>query len=198
MLVYKLTDSALRTHGSTFQWELNVPREISKEDHTTSLCSPGFFHWYRDPLLAIFHDPIHGKFGPSARLFEAEAEGVILEEGQMKGGSTKLTLLREIPLPQVTLEQRIKYGILCAMEVTTDEAWKLWATKWLSGEDRTVESARKAVEAAGARAGVQAALGVVVRAAQAARAAAWAAAWAAGKPLDLIAIAKKAVEGGTP
>ena len=183
MLVYKLTDSALRTHGSTFQWELNVPREISKEDHTTSLCSPGFFHWYRDPLLAVLHDPIHGEFGPSARLFEAEAEGTILEEGQMKGGSTRLTFLKEIPLPTVTLEQRIRYGILCAMEVETNEPWKLWASKWLSGEDRTVESAWAAV--AWAARAERAAEAAAERAARAAR--------AAGKTLDLIALAKKAV-----
>ena len=188
MLVYKLTDSVLRTHGSTFQWEIGVPREIDPKCYTTSLCTCGFFHWYRDPLLAVLHDPIHGKFGPSARLFESEAEGTILEEGQMKGGSTKLTLLREIPLPVVTKEQRISYDILCAMEVTSDETWRSWASKWLSGEDRTVEYA--------AAVGADTAAYAAAYAAYAA--AAGLAVAAAGKPLDLIAIAKKAVEGDTP
>ena len=136
-------------------------------------------------LCQTFHVPIVDLVDEPGFMVgpQAEAEGTILEEGMMKGGSTKLTLLREIPLPTVTKEQRIRYGILCAMEVETNEPWKLWASKWLSGEDRTVESAWAAV--AWAARAERAAEAAAERAARAAR--------AAGKTLDLIALAKKAV-----
>lgn len=44
--------------------------------------------------------------------------------------------------PRVTRQQRLAYGILCAWMVFRDPTWRIWARRWLSGEDRTVEAAR--------------------------------------------------------
>ncbi len=52
-------------------------------------------------------------------------------------------------LPRVTTEQRVKFAILCAKAVYKDEAFNLWADGWLSGDDRTLESAKLAVAATG-------------------------------------------------
>lgn len=43
--------------------------------------------------------------------------------------------------PATTDEQRVKFAILCAMEVCDDLSWRQWAEKWLSGEDRSQRSA---------------------------------------------------------
>jgi len=148
MLVYKLTDSKMQTCMGC-QWELNEPREILPEKRTPK--EPwGRFHWYEDSLLAVLHDPNHGQYlntydlirncsKPRGKLFEAEAEGDIFKEGSC-GGSTKLTLLKEISLPGVTPEQRIKYAVLCVQEAYPKSEWVPWADKWLSGEDRTESS----------------------------------------------------------
>jgi len=75
-----------------------------------------------------------------------------------------LTTLKEIPVPLVSSTQKIALGILCAKEVYNDGAWSdelvkqlnkyqtngvghpytwnEWADRWLSGENRTKESAK--------------------------------------------------------
>jgi len=85
---------------------------------------------------------VHGNFNPSSlRMFEAEADGTIIRE-PLKGGSTQLTLTKEITdFAYPTTEQFVRFGILTALQVADDVDWKDWANKWLSGEDRTVESA---------------------------------------------------------
>jgi len=185
-----------------FQWELNKTFKTSGDGE---LCGPGFLHSYEHPLLAIMHNPIHGEFDlKKARLFEAVAGGKIKKDGQMKMGSSELTLVKEIKIPKVTLEQRVAYVILCAKEVCKDEGWNLWANNWLSGKDRSEETAKAARWAAwaaedAARAASAAGAARAARAAWAAKAAGWAAraaGWAAKArtKIDLTQIAKKALE----
>ena len=175
MIVYKLTDQNLQTHGG-YQWEPGVARETDGEGN---LCGPGWLHYYHDPLLAVLLNPIHADIeGPI--LWEAEAEGLHRDDRGLKGGCTRLTLLRRIELPQITTEQRVRFGILCAKVICDNPAWNAWADRWLDGSDRSQESAW---------------------AAEAADRAAWAAAWAAEAAeekethLDLIAIASAALKG---
>jgi len=52
-------------------------------------------------------------------------------------------------LPRVTIEQRVKFAILCAKAVYKEEAFNLWADRWLSAEDRILEAAELAVAATG-------------------------------------------------
>jgi len=197
MIVYKITDKNGQSYGKT-QWG---PRTSHETNGSGNLCEPGWLHWYFDPLLAVLLNPIHGGFDPETMiLWEAEAEGEIQNDRGLKGGSTQLTTLKEIPIPKITNEQRIRFGILCAKEVCEDSEWNLWADRWLSDADRTKKTAWVAA----------------VRVAWAASWASWAASWAAsaavraadaavwtaaaaeaavkGLDLDLIAIAKAACE----
>jgi len=185
MKVYKLTDEKMQTYKG-FQWELNKTYTTSGEGE---LCGPGFLHSYEHPLLAVLHNLLHADFDlDTARLFEAEASGTILKDNQLKMGSSQLTLTKEIPIPNITLEQRIKYGILCVREVCSDRDWNIWADKWLSGQDRSRSaaeaaawSAAEAAEAAAraARSTARSAARSAARAAWSAVAAAEAAAWSA-------------------
>ena len=207
MKVYKLTSAAVTTHGG-YQW---APGEWRESPGTGDLCSNGWLHWYSDPLLGVFLDPIHAAFGATARLWEAEAGGKMLDDRGLKGGSTHLRLVREIPLPVVSMEQRVRFGLYCAQARIGDRCpeWSAWADRWLSGEDRSGEAAAAvaAVAAAAAARAARAAARAASAAARASEAAAWAseaaaraAAWtaeeaaAAGPPLDLPAIARRAVE----
>lgn len=171
MIVYKLTDQNLQTHGGC-QWEIGAPRET---DGNGDLCGPGWLHYYHDPLLAVLLNPIHANID-NPILWEAEAEGAHKDDNGLKGGCTKLTLIRQIDLPQITTEQRVRFAILCAKDICADPAWNEWAEGWLSSGDRS--EAERAVWAAWA-------------------AAAAAAAAAAEKEthLDLIAIARQALKG---
>ena len=144
MIVYKLTNKDRTTRNGTL-WEIGV---MNRTDGEGGLCGSGWLHCYEHPLLAVLHDPIHGAFGASARMFRCEAGGQILKDGQMKMGCTELTPIEEIPLPSVTTIQRIAYAIYCAQCVYHDQWWNAWADKWLSGEDRTEEAAAAAARAA--------------------------------------------------
>lgn len=174
MLVYKLTDQKMQTLGG-FQWEAGKIREASGDG---PLCSKGWLHAYESPPLAVLHNPIHANIA-NPRLFSADTlDGEILRDGMMKLGSTRLVLLEEIPLPQISLTQRAAYGILCALEVYREPSFVFWASRWISGEDRSALAAWVARTAA---------------------AAAWAATAAAreanavGDSLDLSKIAEKAM-----
>ena len=102
MIVYKLTDQAMKTYGDT-QWTLKKKKTA---DGKGNLCSAGWLHWYSDPLLAVLHNPAHANFS-APRMFRGRASGKVLPDGGMKSGSTSLTLLEEMPLPSVSTEARV-------------------------------------------------------------------------------------------
>ena len=142
------------------------------------------------------------------KLFIAEAAGQFKDDYGLKGGCTKLRIVEELPVVMPTTEQFIKFSIYCAKAVTADIAWNKWADAWLDGSDRSARSAWAARSVAwaaawdawdaaeAARSAAWAAADAAWAAARAARAAARAAEYAAqtGKAIDLIAIAKKAME----
>ena len=202
----KLTTQENTTHGGCL-WGDGVTHTA---DGNGALCSDHWVHAYTHPLLAVLLNPIHGNFA-NPKLWECEGDVGKSDYG-LKVGCTRLTTLREIALPVVTLEQRIRFGIGCAWAVCTNEHWRTWASMWLDGTDRTwaaAEAAAKAASAADAEA----------KAAKAARAAAWsaeeakaawaadaeakaarAAAWSAEEaaiPLDLVALAEWSVSSET-
>jgi len=146
-ILYKLTDKAARTFGET-QWGEGVT-------HTTdghgNLCGPGWLHAYTDPLLAVLLNPIHGNFADPL-LWECEGKIGKRDHG-LKVGCTSLTTLRQIPMPAVTTEQRVRFGILCAWEVYAEPAWREWADAWLAGTDRAASAANGAERAAESAAG---------------------------------------------
>jgi hypothetical protein len=199
MKVYKLTDKHMRTFGG-FQWELLVPRTT---DGRGGLCGRGYLHWYESAEVAVFMNPIHADFDhQTMRLFEAEAEGDIKLEKCLKGGSTKLTLVREIDAPVITTEHRIEIAIRCAKLVYGDTAWNKWAEGWLSGSDRSASSADAAAIAAAIAAAAKAAAAKAAESASWASyaAASYAASYAAARSaewadLDLAAIIRTAIGG---
>ena len=202
--LYKLTDQNNQTMNCT-QWGKGVTHQTT--GIPSGLCSEGWLHAYEHPLLAVLFNPIHANFR-NPRLWEAEGEGELLRERQLKCGVTKLTTVKEMQLPEVTTEQRVRFAILCCKAVCEDEKWNAWADKWLSGEDRSESSAEaasaaaaEAAEAAWAAAWAEAAEAASWAAARVAAWAAWAAAWASeaaadksDSTLDLIAVAKQACD----
>ena len=200
---YKLTDRNNKTMNHT-QWGPGVTHRTNGEGE---LCGPGWLHCYEHPLLAVLLNPIHSNF-QTPKLWEAAGEGDILKEGQLKLGVTALTTLREIPLPVVTTEQRVRFAILCAKRVCSDPAWSKWADRWLSGEDRSKESAESARSESAAWSAARSAAWSAARSAESAESAAWSAAewsaWSAARSaesaesaasnqtLDLISIAEEA------
>ena len=163
-LCYKLTDQNAQTKNAT-QWGENVTHTAPG---TGQLCSAGWLHAYTDPLLAVLLNPIHADF-KHPRLWEALGDGARKDDHGLKIGFAKLTTIKELPLPGITMTQRIAFRILCALEFEKNPGWRKWAQAWLDGSDRS----RADYAAPGRRHQRRA---------------------AAEKPLDLIAIARKAME----
>lgn len=208
MIKYKLTTQQGTTHND-YQWSLpkgKRPGKWHKTDGRGGLCGPGWLHFYHHPLLAVLLNPIHADIKDPI-LWEVEVDGEQLDDNGLKGGATKMRLVRRIELPTFSTVQCTAFGILCALEVCKEKSFVAWANKWLGGNDRSAEAAWVAEAAA-------------AWAARAARAAAWAAraearaaeaeareaeaeaTWAAARAadaearaavkIDLVAIAKKA------
>lgn len=175
----KLTNAKWETRGPT-RWGPNVTHgPLSGEG---GLCGPGWYHAYTSLELALMLNPIHANIAnPVAWLAEGE---IGISDNGLKVGCRSLTTIRIVEQPTITTEHRVRFGLLCSLKVCDNPSYARWANGWLSGEDRTVESARKAAQAAQAEAWA---------AAEAAEAA-WAAA-SSGKPLDLAALAREAIYG---
>ena len=191
MQVYKLTDQNLQTHNG-YRWQINDWHET---DGVGELCSAGWLHFYYSKELALFLNPIHANIA-NPKLFIAEAAGQFKDDYGLKGGCTKLRIVEELPVVMPTNEQSIKFGIYCAKAVTADIAWNKWADAWLDGSDRSAGSAEAARSAAWDAEAAWDAARAAAWDAEAAWNAAGAAEYAAqtGKAIDLIAIAKKAIE----
>jgi hypothetical protein len=143
MKAYKLTDKNNQTYNGC-QWGENITHET---DGVGELCGSGWIHFYDDPYLAVLFNPIHAKFN-NPILWEIETDGRIKQDKGLKFGATKVTTLKQIPLPEITSEQKVTFGILCAKEVYKEKQWNKWTDNWLSGKDRTTYAAHAANAAA--------------------------------------------------
>ena len=139
---YKLTTQNLTTHNDC-QWTINEWKETSGNG---KLCTDGWLHCYTDPLLAILLNPIHADIH-NPKLFEVEVEGETLSDNGLKEGWNRMRLVKERKVPEITKTQRTAFGILCVLEVYEEETFVEWANNWLSGKDRSRESASAAAVA---------------------------------------------------
>ena len=131
---YKLTDSEMRTYNES-QWELGKWYKKTEED----LCSSDWLHFYNDPLVGLFLNPIHADI-KNPRLFRVEVKGKGIDDNETKCGYSRARLIEELPVPQISLAQRVRFAILCAKKVYKGKEWNKWANNWLSRKDRTEKS----------------------------------------------------------
>ena len=135
MRLYKLTDVNGQTRNK-IQWGEGVTHTASG---IGALSKSGWIRTYTDPLLAILLNPIHSNY-ENPLLWEAE--GTIEKRNYgLCVGSRSLRAIHRIPLPEISTEQRVKFAILCVLEVYAEPTFCQWANKWLTGEDRTVAAA---------------------------------------------------------
>jgi hypothetical protein len=148
MTCYKLTDK----DGYTRRGETNETLWGEGVTHTATgtggLCTNGVIHAYASPELALLMNPIHANIRDPL-VWECEGTDLVEDDGTKQGYRT-LTTNKRVQVVIPTTEQRITFGILCAKQVCTDEAWIEWANKWLDGSDRTADAADAAAKAANA------------------------------------------------
>jgi hypothetical protein len=197
--LYKLTDEFGSTKNNT-HWSEGIKHEIAKElrDSTKPLCSKHYLHAYENPLVAVFMNNRHAKFS-KPRLWLATG-WVSKRDGQLKCGCFSLKIIKEIQLPKLTVAQRVRTAIYCALSHPVSNNFHTWAVDWLSGKDRTrADAAAYAYDAAAAYAAAAAAAAAYAAADAAAYATASAAsaayaAYAAYAPINLIEIIKRSIK----
>lgn len=134
-ILYKLTDRDGYTRRGMYnecKWSENITHRASEAG--AKLCTAQVIHAYRSPLLAIFMNNLHANIEYPLLW---KCIGDIVAEYCTKAGVKKLTAVRQIPVPTVSIIQRVAFGILAAKEVQTNAEWHLWADAWLSGKDRS-------------------------------------------------------------
>jgi hypothetical protein len=198
--LYKLTDEFGSTKNNT-HWSEGIKHEIAKElrDSTKPLCSKHYLHAYENPLVAVFMNNRHAKFS-KPRLWLATG-WVSKRDGQLKCGCFSLKIIKEIQLPKLTVAQRVRTAIYCALSHPVSNNFHTWAVDWLSGKDRTraaaayaaAYDAAAAYAAAAADAAAYAAADAAAYATASAASAAYAA-YAAYAPINLIEIIKRSIK----
>ena len=168
MKLYKLTDENDCTMGKT-QWAENVTHE-AKGSPDQPLCSNGWIHAYENPLIAVLLNPIHANIGDPV-MWEAEGE-IGLRDDVLKCGCRSLTTIRRAPLPEITIDQKVRFAIACAW-LDGDVKWKKWALEWLNGKDRSAAEAAAEAWAAAAEAEAWAAAAEAARAVDIIKCAEW-------------------------
>ena len=207
--MYKLVDKKWETRNNT-KWSIGQTNKVTGEGK--KLCSPDLLHCYKSPVQAVLFNPIHASIR-NPILLEIECSELLVDDG-LKYGCKEQTPLKELSLPDITIEQKVAFAIYCALEVYSEKTFVVWANNWLSGKDRSCETAEAlaasywsaaaatATTAAAARAraaycsaaaATEAARAVLTEAVEAAIAAYWSAAAAAAEvKLDFDSLAKKA------
>jgi len=143
--IYKLTSADDTTKNGTV-WGPGVEHAVNGE---LAHCINGL-HVYTDPLIAVFMDPIHGQFGPTAHLWIGRAYDE-WTENETKLCCRRVKTLRRIELPVLTIEQKMEGAIRLVLTLKNlPRQWRRWARGWLDGTDRTVKAADAARSAAAA------------------------------------------------
>ncbi len=188
MILYKLTDrDGYTRRGVTNEllWAPGVTHEAAEPAEAgTQLCTNQVIHAYRSLELGLFMNPIHANIADPRAW---ECDGDIVADDSTKAGVKRLTIIRDVQVPDITTEQRVKFGILAVRQVCHEPYWLAWADSWLSGNNRQVAAATWAARAAAAGAAMARAARAWVVAAGTAAAVAWAARRAEARAWDRIA-----------
>lgn len=136
MKYYKLTDEKNQTRDGT-QWGEGITHKAAGKGK--ELCTEDVIHVYDHPLKAVMFNPLHANF-TNPHLWEVKVRKIVANDS-LKVGVKSCTTMREIPLPEITIEQRGKFAIYCALEVSSDKKFIKWAKGWLNGTDRTAGAA---------------------------------------------------------
>lgn len=134
---WKLTGPMHTTYNGT-KWKPMVANPKGVRSGRGGLCSPGFYHAYDSPYLALLLNPVHANI-QSPILWQAEWRGKREDDNGLKFGAAEMRVVRIVDEPIMTSNQRVAFAILCAAQVldeTLGPTWHDWAARWL--DDRSL------------------------------------------------------------
>lgn len=108
----------------------------------------------RDPL-AKYHGPVNTSplvaalthpddvDGDHCKMFEVQRWKVSVDQTNPEA----YTVVKEVPVPTVTIGQKVAFAVATMHEIYHDTDFQKWAKGWLSGTDRSLETAKVCREA---------------------------------------------------
>jgi hypothetical protein len=85
---------------------------------------------FNDTTPTEFYKPV---------LWECRVRRVVDNNGG-EAGVGQCTTIRPVPLPRITINQRVRFAIYCALEVYRNKKFRNWAEQWLSVKDRSYKT----------------------------------------------------------
>lgn len=130
-MFYLITDQENKTWRD-IQWGENVTHEEENFNY--------HFWVYNSPQVAAYMYPCYeGTKNP--KLWTAAGQHCTRDD-KIRTLFSRLTSVKQLPMTFPTDEQRINFGILCAMNLVLNPLFRDWALKYLRGEDQTKETAK--------------------------------------------------------
>lgn len=135
MKKYVLTDDAGNTPDHVHLEPGKVVHSASRKSNDPMI--KAITSGYDSPVLAMMEteDPASVQH----RLF-------VLNTWSVKGDGTDpkaYTIVKEVPLPSINLQHKVAFAVSAIAEIFGNEDFTKWADGWVSGSDRSVESAKK-------------------------------------------------------
>lgn len=105
-------------------WDVGYGRTERNENY--QFCA------YPSPVAALFLTPFFERFS-SPRLWHCSGLGLTCDEG-LRSRWKELEILQDFPAVWPTDTQRITFGILCALSVSSHTNFREWAIRYLLGD----------------------------------------------------------------
>lgn len=131
-MYYFITDSTGKDWMGR-QWGEGVSHTETNDNY--------YFTCYHSPTVAALMVAANDEY-PNHRLWLAEPFGDITNY-DYRDISTGMKTVREVETPKLTVEQRITFGIVCALNTVEHPLFQQWGFDWLKGRDRSKEAAAK-------------------------------------------------------
>jgi hypothetical protein len=140
-LLYKLTTQENTTQNDT-RWGVGITNFAANlNTHDYKLCTGDVIHAYEHPLIALIRNCQDANIeNPKLWL----AKGIVGVNNGMKVGCKSLTIIDQLQIPEISLEQKIAFSIYIALAMCKDANFKIWAFNWLSNRDRSDAAAHDA------------------------------------------------------
>jgi hypothetical protein len=110
----------------------------SKDDPLAKYSGPV----HTSPLVAALTHP-DSVNGEANKMFEVNRWKVNVDAKNPEA----YTVVKEVAVPTVTIGQKVAFAVATVREIYHDQDFVKWADDWLSGKDRSAESARACREA---------------------------------------------------
>jgi len=137
MAKYILADSANRTRNGS---RVFPGRSTFSSQASNNIVAQNASDIGASPLVAIMLNPWHAQL-ENPKMLELHFTSIAIDSSH----PTIRMNVREVEVPEITTDQKIIFALLTISEIYKNDQFNRWASAWISGSDRSAESAGKLI-----------------------------------------------------